>query len=143
MTDTRTSRTNIESFVMVGRTGDFAEGSGKRVIVNGRGVAVFRVAGRFFALRDRCTHGAARLSGGSVKGACVACPRHGAHFDLETGVPTTLQAVVNVETFAVRVENGSVFVSTEGTFAEPAWFSGRRLDQWSSQGEEHDALSRE
>lgn len=92
-------------------------------------MAVFYVNGRFYALRNQCTHAAAPLSSGTVKDMSVRCPRHGAHFDLRTGAVLTLQAVRNVETFEVYVENGEVFVSTEGKTAAPLWVHGRRLDQ--------------
>jgi 3-phenylpropionate/trans-cinnamate dioxygenase ferredoxin subunit len=116
-------------FVRVGRVEDFPINKGKRVSVDGTDVAVFNVGGRFYALKDQCTHAAAPLSSGTVKGSSVRCPRHGAHFDLSTGVVLTLQAVRNVETFEVRVEKGDVFVCTEGRTADPLWVHGRRLDQ--------------
>ena len=117
------------AYVKVGRVEDFPEGRGKRVSVAGRHVAVFHVEGRFYALLDKCTHGQAPLSRGTVKGECVMCPRHGAHFDLATGTVLTLQAVRNVESFPVLVTNGEVYVSTESRVAESLWALGRRLDQ--------------
>lgn len=117
------------AFVKVGSVEDFPPGRGRRVIVDGTDVAVFHVEGRFFALRDRCTHGEAPLSRGTVKGLSIMCPRHGAHFDLETGTVLSLQAVRNVETYPVRVEKGEVFVGVAGRTAESLWAMGRRLDQ--------------
>jgi 3-phenylpropionate/trans-cinnamate dioxygenase ferredoxin subunit len=40
----------------------------------------------------------------------VICPRHGSRFDLRTGRPLSLPAVVPVETFPVVVEDGIVKV---------------------------------
>ena len=40
----------------------------------------------------------------------AVCPRHGAHIDIRTGKPLTLPAVLPVETFPVRVEDGMVKV---------------------------------
>jgi 3-phenylpropionate/trans-cinnamate dioxygenase ferredoxin subunit len=40
----------------------------------------------------------------------VVCPRHGARFDLETGIPMTLPAFLPVSTFPVTVRDGMVVV---------------------------------
>lgn len=117
------------TFVHVGSVDDFTEGEGKRVVVDDRSVAVFRVGGEFYALHDCCTHGEAPLSRGTVKGKTVMCPRHGAHFDLRNGDCLTLQAVRNVEAFEVRVEDGEVLVSNVGSVSAPMWATGRRLDR--------------
>ncbi len=81
-------------------------------------IAVFRVGGRFYALEDRCSHEDAPLSEGEiVDGCCVKCPWHGARFDLATGRPLSLPAVLPVQTFPVIVENGQVFVEVPETLA--------------------------
>jgi 3-phenylpropionate/trans-cinnamate dioxygenase ferredoxin subunit len=116
------------TFLRVGPVTDFPEGEGRRVDVDGRSVAVFRVDGEFYALHDCCTHGEAPLSRGTVKNKTVMCPRHGAHFDLRNGDCLTLQAVRNVEAFEVKVEDGEVLVSTLGSTSPPLWATGRRLD---------------
>jgi len=115
--------------VDVGAAESFPAGRGKRVLVQGNPVALFRIGGRFHALEDCCSHAMAPLSGGDVKGGAVACPRHGAHFDIATGEVLSLQAVANVVSFPVEVREGRVLVSTEGRLAEPLWASGRRLGE--------------
>lgn len=115
--------------VDVGAVESFPAGRGKRVLVEGNPVALFRLGERFHALEDCCSHAMAPLSGGEVKGGAVACPRHGAHFDIATGEVLSLQAVANVVSFPVEVREGRVLVSTEGRLAEPLWASGRRLGE--------------
>jgi 3-phenylpropionate/trans-cinnamate dioxygenase ferredoxin subunit len=114
--------------VDVGPLERFPVGRGKRVLIDGEPVAVFRLGQqRLHALEDCCSHAMAPLSSGEVKGTAVACPRHGAHFDIITGEVLTLQAVANVVSYPVEVREGRVLVSTRGVIAEPLWASGRRL----------------
>jgi len=130
MTTTRDDKSTRRTYLSIGDVTDFPIGRGKRVEVDGKGVAIFRLGDEeFYALRDRCTHADARLSGGRIDGTSVACPRHGAQFDLKTGSVLTLQAVRNVETYAVTVEDGKLFIDLAPTLAEPMWKTGRRLDQ--------------
>jgi 3-phenylpropionate/trans-cinnamate dioxygenase ferredoxin subunit len=115
--------------VDVGAVESFPIGRGKRVLVEGNPVALFRLGGKFHALEDCCSHAMAPLSGGEVKGNTVACPRHGAHFDITTGEVRSLQAVANVVSFPVEVREGRVLVSTQGWLADPLWVSGRHLGE--------------
>jgi len=82
---------------------------------DGRQVAVFNVAGRYYALEDMCSHEAEALSWGAVEGGEVTCPRHGARFSLASGAALSPPAYEPVATFAVRVENGMVQVYDDGT----------------------------
>jgi nitrite reductase/ring-hydroxylating ferredoxin subunit len=86
------------------------EGSALGLIVNGTAVALFRTAGEIFALRDRCTHGAAKLSDGFLEDMCIECPLHEGRFDLRTGKAVQLPATVAVEVFANRVVDGRIQV---------------------------------
>jgi len=71
-------------------------------------VAVFNVDGEFYAIEDVCTHDYGQLSGGAFEGCEIACPRHGAQFDVRTGEALTPPAYEPVETFPVRVEGEMV-----------------------------------
>jgi nitrite reductase/ring-hydroxylating ferredoxin subunit len=118
-----------QKMVDVGAVESFPAGRGKRVLVNGNPVAVFRLGERFHALEDCCSHAMAPLSNGEVQDGAVACPRHGAHFDIATGEVLSLQAVANVVSFPAEVREGRVLVSTQGWLADPMWVSGRRLGE--------------
>jgi 3-phenylpropionate/trans-cinnamate dioxygenase ferredoxin subunit len=69
---------------------DLAEDSSKAFIVDGVSVLVCRSAAGVFAVENRCTHQLAPLEGGRVRGPHLFCPKHGARFDLRTGVPNQL-----------------------------------------------------
>ncbi|XVV15139.1 bifunctional 3-phenylpropionate/cinnamic acid dioxygenase ferredoxin subunit [Actinoplanes sp. CA-131856] len=73
-------------------------------------VAVFNVDGEFLAMADTCSHDKSSLADGYVEGDEVECSWHMAKFCLRTGKALTLPARVDLPTYPVRVENGSVFV---------------------------------
>jgi 3-phenylpropionate/trans-cinnamate dioxygenase ferredoxin component len=75
-------------------------------------IAVFNLAGTFYAISDICTHAEASLSEGTVDGETVECPLHGACFDLRTGEALTPPAVEPVQTFPVVIQGDSIYVET-------------------------------
>ena len=88
--------------------GDFAQ-----VEVDGILVAVFNVAGEFYAIEDVCTHDGGGLAGGAVEGDVVICPRHGAKFCLRTGAALTPPAYEPVRCYQTRVVDGTVEVASD------------------------------
>ena len=57
-------------------------------------MVLIHAAGHFYALDDICTHDGGPLSEGPVdpQARTIACPRHGAKFDLATGAAVTMPA---------------------------------------------------
>lgn len=98
--------------VRVATTEELAPGTKTRVDVGGTPVAVFNIAGNFYALADTCTHEEASLSEGEVEedDLEVECPKHGAAFALDTGEVRAMPATKPVATFATSVEGDEVFV---------------------------------
>lgn len=88
--------------------GDYAQTE-----VDGVLIAVFNVAGGFYAIEDVYTHDGGELAGGAVEGDVVICPRHGARFCLRTGAALTPPAYEPVRTFPTRVNNGVVEIEVE------------------------------
>ncbi len=100
-------------FVQVAKVGAIAPGKAIRVEIGDEPIAIFNVDGDLYAIGDTCSHEEASLAEGDVYGTCVECPLHGAEFDLKTGRPRTLPAVVPVPTYAVRVEGDDVLIDPE------------------------------
>jgi 3-phenylpropionate/trans-cinnamate dioxygenase ferredoxin subunit len=74
-------------------------------------IAVFNVAGEYFALDDTCTHQDASLADGFVEDDCtVECPLHASCFDLRTGEPSGPPAKQAVRTHSVVIEDDVIFV---------------------------------
>ena len=100
----------------VARIEDFPPGSVKIVVAGSISVGVYNLDGEFFAIEDRCSHDDGPLCEGDfdLEEGYAVCPRHGAHIDIRSGRPLTLPAVLTVETFPVRVEDGMVKVDLTG-----------------------------
>jgi 3-phenylpropionate/trans-cinnamate dioxygenase ferredoxin component len=101
------------SFVKVAKMGQITPGKAIRIEIDDEPIAIFNVDGELYAIGDTCSHEEASLSEGDVYGTCVECPLHGAEFDLKTGRPRTLPAVVPVPTYVVKVEGDDVLVDPE------------------------------
>lgn len=86
---------------------------GTRIEALGHHIALFRIDDDVYAIGDRCSHAEASLSEGEVFGFAVECPRHGAEFDLTTGVPNSFPATRPVPVYEVTVVGGEVFADLE------------------------------
>jgi metal-sulfur cluster biosynthetic enzyme/nitrite reductase/ring-hydroxylating ferredoxin subunit len=73
-------------------------------------VALFHVGGAFHAIDDVCTHDGGTLADGALVGFAVACPRHGAKFDIRTGAALSMPAVRPTRCHEVRVADGGVWI---------------------------------
>ena len=84
---------------------------GKTLVeVEGDMVALFHVDGQWHALDDVCTHDGGPLADGELRNHTIACPRHGAKFDIRTGAALTMPAVRPTRAHEVKVEDGGVWV---------------------------------
>jgi 3-phenylpropionate/trans-cinnamate dioxygenase ferredoxin subunit len=93
--------------------GDLAPGGATTLEVDPP-IAVFSVDGTYYAIDDTCTHETFSLAEGFLDGAEVECPLHFAKFDLRTGEALCMPATVDVRTYAVKVEDGHIFVDLSG-----------------------------
>ena len=78
--------------------------------IDGEVIALFHVEGRFYAIDDVCTHDGGPLVDGELVGHKIACPRHGAKFDIRTGAALSMPAVRPTRAHAVKVEHGGIWV---------------------------------
>ncbi|GAA0370393.1 non-heme iron oxygenase ferredoxin subunit [Actinoallomurus spadix] len=81
------------------------------VEIDGTPVAVVRVDGEVYALRDVCSHAEVALSEGEVYNNTIECWLHGSCFDVRTGKPTNPPATQPVPTYPVKIEGDDVYVS--------------------------------
>lgn len=100
----------MAGFVKVAKTAEVASGQGKMVEVGGKKIALFNVAGTFYAIDDTCTHRGGPLSEGVLDGKQVTCPWHGAIFDVTTGEVLGPPAPKGVARYNVRVEGENIEV---------------------------------
>lgn len=78
--------------------------------VDERMIAVFRVGDAVYAIDDVCTHDGGPLAEGELSGYEIACPRHGAKFDIRTGAALTMPATQPTPSHEAKIENGAVWV---------------------------------
>jgi 3-phenylpropionate/trans-cinnamate dioxygenase ferredoxin subunit len=99
-------------FVAVAKTSELSDPGKMLVEVGERLVVLMRAAGRYYALDDICTHDGGPLSEGPLDPvACtIACPRHGAKFDIRTGAALTMPATKATASHEVKVEGEQIFV---------------------------------
>ncbi len=100
----------MSEWIKVGSCAELGPGIWKVVDVDGAQVAVVNVAGEYFAIEDVCTHDGGELTGGTLCGYEIECPRHGARFDLRTGAALCAPAYEPTAVFPIRIEEGVVWV---------------------------------
>jgi len=101
----------MEGFTKVATTGDVPQGTTKSFRAGRERVLICNVDGEFYALADECTHDFSPIGTGTLDGQQVVCPRHGARFDVTNGEVKAPPAVVGIDTFEIKVENGDIFVN--------------------------------
>lgn len=108
---------------VVASVGEIAPGTSKRVTVKGRDIALFNVAGKYFAFFDRCPHAGASLCSGKIVHrvdsrepgtyrlapdlAMLRCPWHGWQFDIATGQAWCDPETAKLRNYPVAVEPGA------------------------------------
>lgn len=97
-------------WVEAGSAAELAAHGHAIVHLNDRYLALYHVAGEYYAIDDECSHDGGSLDGAEVDGLEVVCPRHGARFCLKTGAALSPPAYTAVGTYAVRVEDGRLLV---------------------------------
>ena len=84
-----------------------------RVKIDGKPFALFRLEDGIYALDDICSHEYSRLSEGEIWDGEVYCPKHGSRFDIRNGQVRSFPAMVPVNSYPVRVEDGTVYIDME------------------------------
>jgi 3-phenylpropionate/trans-cinnamate dioxygenase ferredoxin subunit len=105
----------MSDFVKVAELSEIPD-PGKRLIeLDDRLVVVFHAGGQVYCLEDLCTHDGGPLGEGHLDDHTIACPRHGAKFDIRDGRPLTMPATEPTVVHEAKIEDGAVYVkiSTE------------------------------
>jgi len=96
----------------------------KVVSIGEQEILLAKVDDRVYAVSNICPHMKARLSGGSLKGTVITCPRHASQFDLSDGrvvrwtnwsgaklaVSKLFKRPRALKTYPVKVEEDRIFV---------------------------------
>lgn len=97
-------------WVPVAKLSELPDGGRLLAEVDDRIVVLLRVGDELFCLDDVCTHDGGPLSEGQVADHTIACPRHGAKFDLRTGKALTMPATVDTAAHEVQVREDAIYV---------------------------------
>lgn len=73
-------------------------------------VVVFHLHGSFYCIDDVCTHDGGPLGDGELTGNCIACPRHGAKFDIQNGQAMTMPATEDTKSHDVKIDGDHLLV---------------------------------
>src|SRR3546814_4282796 len=77
--------TQSSSFQRVLPVADLPSGAKKPLVLDGKPVLLCNANGKLHAISNVCSHNEKPLERGRVGNGWIACPTHGARFDLATG----------------------------------------------------------
>jgi 3-phenylpropionate/trans-cinnamate dioxygenase ferredoxin subunit len=97
-------------YVKVAKASDIPDPGKQYFEIDERLVVLFHVGGSFYCLDDVCTHDGGPLGEGVLEGETIACPRHGAKFNIKTGKALTMPATVDTMAHQVRVDGDDVLI---------------------------------
>ena len=100
----------MSEFIKVAKTTDVPDPGKQLLEVEDSLVVLVHVDGQFYCIDDVCTHDGGPLGEGKLCDHAIACPRHGAKFDIRTGKPLSMPATEATMTHEVRAEGEDVYV---------------------------------
>jgi len=94
-------------------TNDEIEGKQRlSVIVDDTPALLIQLSSFWYVIEDVCTHDGQPLTEGEISDGEIKCPRHGARFDIKTGVALCMPATQPIRIFEVSVRE-------EGLYSRP------------------------
>ena len=97
-------------FVAVASEDEIKPGERLFVEIDQFSIVIFNLAGQYYAIADLCSHDGGPLGDGDIDGNEIICPRHGARFDMRTGMVLSLPAVEDIPAYPVQVVYGEIQV---------------------------------
>lgn len=89
---------------------DLPEGDKKAVELAGKSILICHAGGSILAVSNICSHADEKLECGRMGNGWIACPIHGARFDLVSGKAKNPPAKRPIATYAVRIVDGWIEV---------------------------------
>jgi nitrite reductase/ring-hydroxylating ferredoxin subunit len=97
-------------FIRVAKRSEILPGEVKPFFVDNESIAICNVGGKFYAIKDECTHMEFPLSDGVLESETITCAYHGAEFNVKTGEALCMPAVEPVETYELKVEGDDIYI---------------------------------
>jgi len=98
------------NFYSVADINDLPNGERIFIEIDDEYIVVFNIGGEIYAIADLCSHDDGPLGDGEVEAHSIACPRHGARFDLRNGKALTFPAVEDIPAYPVRIRDNTIQV---------------------------------
>jgi 3-phenylpropionate/trans-cinnamate dioxygenase ferredoxin subunit len=95
-------------YVAVAEPSEISDGERLFFQIDDFDIVLLQIAGEYYAVGNICTHDNGPLGDGQVEACAIACPRHGARFDIRTGKVLALPAYEDIPVFPVRVQDGQI-----------------------------------
>ena len=73
-------------------------------------LAVYRIEGNLYVVRDICPHAGELLSNGCLESGIITCPLHGSQFDVRTGERIRGPADIPIRTYRIITEGTKIVV---------------------------------
>lgn len=89
---------------------DLANGERRIIEIDGNAIAIFNIAGAYYAIADVCSHDDGPVAEGDLRDYEIECPRHGARFDVRSGKVLTFPAIVDIPAYPVKIEDGEILL---------------------------------
>jgi 3-phenylpropionate/trans-cinnamate dioxygenase ferredoxin component len=104
----------VANYIKVCREDEVTEGQTRAVTVNDQPLILAKQDGRVYALEGICSHDGGEFEAGKHVVDCqIECPRHGARFDIKTGEATRMPAIVGINSYEIKIDNGDVYVGVD------------------------------
>ncbi|MBM3287365.1 MAG: non-heme iron oxygenase ferredoxin subunit [Candidatus Eisenbacteria bacterium] len=95
------------------RTDEIPAGECRAVTIGQDRVVVCNAGGEFYAIEDVCSHDQSPLDAQRIDEMAIECPRHGARFDIRSGVALRMPAIAPVRAFPTKVIGDHVYVGLD------------------------------
>ena len=85
---------------------EIKENQAKSYMLGEEKIVVCNVSGEYFAISDICSHDDGELVSGErnlIENCQIECPRHGARFDVKTGIAKRMPAIAPIKTYKVII----------------------------------------
>lgn len=100
----------MAEFTCVAKVTDIPDPGKTVVAVDERLLVLLHIDGKFYCIDDVCTHDGGPLGEGELCGFEIACPRHGARFDVRSGAAVTMPATEGTAAHEVRIDDDDILV---------------------------------
>ena len=100
----------MSEFIKAATKSEIKSGEKLLVEVDERLVILFQIEQQYFCLDDVCTHDGGTLSDGDFDGHEIACPRHGAKFDVRCGKAVCMPATQATGSHEVKIDGDDILV---------------------------------